>query len=134
MSRPRLPSRREIADHWEGKHQKIWGEAEDYCFACGDHYHLERAHIVPRHKGGKDTVENLHILCAACHKESEAIGNYWHWFNAKKAQPYERHMARRIALMCPDALWAALGSKMRERGLTQKQFKAGMKGLRGFGQ
>ncbi len=134
MSRPRLPSRREIADHWEGKHAKIWGEAEDYCFACGDSYHLERAHIVPRHKGGRDTVENLHVLCAACHKESEAIGNYWHWFNAKKAQPYEKHMARRIAVMCPDELWAALGAKMQDRGLSQKQFKASMKALRSASQ
>jgi len=134
MSRPRLPSRREIADYWEGKHPKIWGEAEDYCFACGDSYYLERAHIVPRHRGGKDTVKNLHVLCAACHKESEACGNYWYWFNAKKAEPYERHLSKRIALACPKALWKSVGARMRERGITKRQFEAGLSVIRGYGQ
>jgi hypothetical protein len=53
------------------------------CFACGmASKGLERAHITARCNGGSDTVENLHMLCHCCHKDSEVVEGeaYWEWF------------------------------------------------------
>jgi hypothetical protein len=43
---------------------------------------LDRAHIFPRCKGGSDGVENLHLLCATCHEDSEYLESpdvYMNW-------------------------------------------------------
>lgn len=53
------------------------------CFACGVQVNpLHRAHIVARVSGGSDAADNLHMLCAVCHKDSERLegGEYWRWF------------------------------------------------------
>lgn len=49
--------------------------ADNYiCRACGfggselDAGYLEADHIVPRSKGGKNTLENFQCLCAVCNK------------------------------------------------------------------
>jgi hypothetical protein len=58
-------------------------EGEDVCFACGLNWeYAERCHITPRCEGGSDGVENLHILCWVCHKDSEIHSGekYWKWF------------------------------------------------------
>ena len=96
-SRRRMPSHTAIFLHW-----KDWlyqhGKAEPgcvNCFACGmwpvgsmpDKWAeargvLIRAHIVPRSQGGQDAIDNLHLLCKACHLESELIsdrGSYLVW-------------------------------------------------------
>ena len=56
-----------------------------FCFACGLHGEVQRAHILARQEGGNDTVENLHLLCPKCHVESEYLKGelYWHWFKNK---------------------------------------------------
>lgn len=55
---------------------------EDYCFACGMKANTEKAHIVPRSKGGADKPKNLNLLCHNCHLASELIGDlgeYLEW-------------------------------------------------------
>lgn len=55
----------------------------NYCFACGGEYKkLDRAHIIPDWNGGEDTPSNLHMLCKACHHQSEFldVASYWQWF------------------------------------------------------
>jgi 5-methylcytosine-specific restriction endonuclease McrA len=52
------------------------------CFACRwPTEDLERAHILPLCEGGSDEVSNLHLLCEACHKDSEFLSgrSYWKW-------------------------------------------------------
>lgn len=58
---------------------------QPFCFACGLHGELHRAHILARQEGGSDTVENLHLLCPKCHIESEYMKGelYWHWLKTK---------------------------------------------------
>ena len=69
------------------------------CFACGDHG-VQRCHIFPLTKGGTNTVENLHLLCASCHVESEAlVGDlYWRWLKYQfdtEWQPFTEHIHKR---------------------------------------
>ncbi len=47
-----------------------------------DKHGLERCHITPRWKNGRDDVENLHLLCFTCHWASERFDgrSYWKWF------------------------------------------------------
>ena len=40
---------------------------------------LTRDHIVEINTGGKDIVENLQILCSACHKLKNWLRLYTHW-------------------------------------------------------
>jgi hypothetical protein len=94
-----MPSCKAIRDYWAD--QGIWerkgyeskwefyegiDDARDKgcCFACGVSWGvtLERAHILAHMEGGMDTVENLHLLCQHCHKDSEIFSGevYWEWF------------------------------------------------------
>jgi hypothetical protein len=62
------------------------------CFACGMDG-AERAHILARAVGGGDEVENLHILCGVCHKDSEYLdgGRYMGWLMQRS--PVDRFMS-----------------------------------------
>lgn len=56
------------------------------CFACGTSAGTQRCHIVPKHFGGGDNLENLHLLCNECHLESEGLTSkdiYFEWFSKK---------------------------------------------------
>ena len=86
--RRKMASKEAIKDYWclKGVLPKIFVErgievSPDGCFACGDGRYLERAHIQPHSKGGSGAVENLHLLCKACHFESEHLTGdlYWTW-------------------------------------------------------
>ncbi len=62
--------------------------ASDYCFAClRNDGSVDRAHIHAHMDGGEDTPENLHLLCRACHRLSEAYTDevYWKWFMQQNA-------------------------------------------------
>ena len=97
----RMPTKSAIKNHWDsqlvllGKFdsiEEVW-EA-DYCFACGmldgkdDAHFTERAHIFARAKGGKDTPDNLHLLCHLCHIASEHLSgeDYFAWFRERNLQ------------------------------------------------
>jgi hypothetical protein len=75
----------------------------NFCFACNRIFYerLERAHIHALWAGGSNRPENLHLLCSACHKDSEDFGFgidrdkycydfdqsiYWAWFFNRTAQ------------------------------------------------
>jgi 5-methylcytosine-specific restriction endonuclease McrA len=56
------------------------------CMACGIlDSTLDRAHILPKAAKGSNYENNLHILCKACHAESEHKWgiNYWLWIGIK---------------------------------------------------
>lgn len=94
-----MPSRKAIASYWFDRFEDIDVGIDpdgESCFACGDGLYLERAHIIPRANGGGDGADNLHILCAKCHLESEGLGDdldlYWKWFNNKNLNHYHAHI------------------------------------------
>lgn len=62
--------------NWEYQKGRLWGHASKYdavserqdhkCLLCGkriERYH----HVIPRHEGGSDTIDNLAGLCSDCH-------------------------------------------------------------------
>lgn len=45
-------------------------ERDEYaCVRCGASEELEAHHIIPRHEGGPDDLENMATLCSDCHSE-----------------------------------------------------------------
>jgi len=71
----------------------------DFCFACNIPSNTDRAHIFPRVKNGKDTVDNLHNLCTVCHRVSEnRYGeDYFRWLeNRSDCMNYDDLMLRII--------------------------------------
>lgn len=38
--------------------------------------------------GGSVQCENLMLLCAVCHIDSEGIPNFWNWFNYKRTHDW----------------------------------------------
>ena len=52
---------------FDNKEDAVSTQQHDICLMCGkagiEHYH----HLIPRHKGGSDTLDNLAGLCSACH-------------------------------------------------------------------
>lgn len=41
------------------------------CGGAGDWRRLSRSHIIPKSRGGKDTMENLLVECYPCHERYE---------------------------------------------------------------
>jgi 5-methylcytosine-specific restriction endonuclease McrA len=98
-SQRKMPTKTQVKAHWaewlvdNDKFDCISEVLEnDYCFACGMNWRLsagdpnaERAHIKPRHHGGSDAVENIHLLCRCCHRDSEVF------FDAMNSAEAERY-------------------------------------------
>lgn len=89
----KMPSKLAIAKYW---HEQLRGkklfatfDRPDVCtcMACNRPTdHTERAHIKAKQEGGADSVDNLHLLCDICHKDSEMISGdkYFEWFYSRK--------------------------------------------------
>lgn len=65
---------------------RFHGFAVPFCFLClrqaedlGSKETLTIDHIVPLAKGGEDKLENLQILCSACHKLKNWVCTYMNW-------------------------------------------------------
>jgi len=95
----KMPTELAIRAHWADRLWRAKGydsEAEfmerGTCFACGMDG-AERAHILARVAGGGDEVENLHVLCGVCHKDSEYLDGerYMGWLMQRS--PVDRLMS-----------------------------------------
>lgn len=54
--------------------QKVRAEAirlQPYCSFCGTDEDLTGDHIVPRKHGGKNTLDNIRVLCRSCNTRRE---------------------------------------------------------------
>lgn len=104
------PSRTLIAKRWVPILTKLYNYDASHivnnlqCFACGRTGILDRAHIVPRHKGGSDELSNLHLLCKSCHAESDLFHGrqYWRWFRFQIRTAFARRIQLSIAIGEPD--------------------------------
>jgi len=45
----------------------MWQDAYGNWHRCPNRDHLHMDHIIPKSKGGSDTVDNLRMLCERCH-------------------------------------------------------------------
>ena len=55
----------------DANRKKIYGEQEGHCNGCRTHFelrNLEVDHIIARHDGGTDHIENLQLLCGNCNR------------------------------------------------------------------
>jgi hypothetical protein len=116
-----MPTELAIRKHWVDRlwRQKGYDSAEEFvgcrtCFACGLDGN-ERAHIVARAVGGGDELENLHILCWVCHKDSEHLegSRYMNWLLQRS--PVDRIVSHAVrngfnasVLMLPDVLYSEM--------------------------
>lgn len=66
---------------------------DNICVRCGATDDLEAHHIIPRNKGGEDTIENMATLCSSCHVQVHNSGlpyddadDFWEsWANANES-------------------------------------------------
>tara|TARA_R110001632_G_C11055015_1_gene385116 strand:- start:33 stop:488 length:456 start_codon:yes stop_codon:yes gene_type:complete len=97
MGRKRkMPSRKDIFYFWENKMKKAC--SDNTCFKCGlisfddKIIVVERCHIVPVCEGGSDDLDNIHLLCYSCHKESEVYSGkkYNLWLKSKNKEQFAK--------------------------------------------
>lgn len=94
----KMPTERQIREYWaewlSSENSDKFDSPQEarekgVCFACGMKAmgNIERAHITARCEGGTDTLDNLHMLCKACHKDSEFLSGdaYFQWFRERTA-------------------------------------------------
>lgn len=93
--RPTTPKEEVIFKYWKQKDnlEKL-GEANlgikpKGCFACGNRLKgIERCHIIPFILCKNSNIDNMHLLCPVCHRESECHENYWSWIKWKRKTEY----------------------------------------------
>jgi 5-methylcytosine-specific restriction endonuclease McrA len=49
--------------------RKVWIRNKGQCAACGSRNDLQYDYIVPTLDGGRNTIDNLQLLCKTCHQE-----------------------------------------------------------------
>ena len=96
-----MPKKDKIYEYWvdilrEDGHPLY----EDACFACWSSKYIERAHIVPRNKGGADDASNLHLLCGACHRKTEGLEKelYFNWLKKERSLGVNYHLEKRLEM------------------------------------
>ena len=85
-SRPSMPA------NWPVVRRKVL-RLSDVCYLCGTRGADEVDHVIPRHKGGGDSVDNLRPVHRACHaKKSSAEGvNRQRELRDRRRRPAGRH-------------------------------------------
>jgi len=84
MGRKRImPTRKRIFEYWQDKINSALDD--NTCFKCGftgGFTAVERCHITSVFNNGTDDLDNLHLLCSNCHKQSEPYESslYFDWF------------------------------------------------------
>ncbi len=71
-----------------------FSEAHERCWRCGYKTVLHRCHIIPDSLGGKDSPNNLVLLCNRCHREAPNIDDFnffWDWLKAQKESTYDTY-------------------------------------------
>jgi hypothetical protein len=69
----KMPSKKQIFNHWENK---LTGSEDlnlNTCWSCGFEGRIERCHLHDRCYSFNDDVSNLVLLCKECHKLQESM-------------------------------------------------------------
>lgn len=76
-------------------------DAHKRCWRWGYEKNLQRCHIIPHSRGGKDEPSNLVLLCKRCHAEGQNVTDseiMWDWIKSYSVPFY-------------DTFWTVLGNK-----------------------
>lgn len=57
-----------LSDEWAALRQIVVNKAKHVCAYCGLSDGWQADHVIPRHKGGPDHIDNLVACCARCNK------------------------------------------------------------------
>jgi len=75
-----------------------WSEAHERCWRCGYKAKLQKCHIVPHALGGKNSIDNLVLLCHQCHREAPNIVDpayMWAWIKSTSTSFYDTYWVMR---------------------------------------
>jgi len=78
-------------------HRQVWRRDQGRCTNCGSTHAVQKEHRIPKAVGGKDTLENLCLLCRSCNQR-RAI----EYYGLPKMEKYLKSPSR----LYVTALWA----------------------------
>jgi Phage integrase family/HNH endonuclease len=93
-----------------------WTDALDHCWRCTDEERLQRCHIVPASRGGRDEPSNLVLLCTRCHRENPNVSDaaiMWQWIK-QSIELRRKHLGAEAAA-CYGLYWTARAAEEYER-------------------
>ncbi len=93
-----------------------------HCAYCGTTGALQWEHIIPKSRGGPDTIDNMVLSCPKCNREKSAR-NPIEWYDAKKV--HRKHISR---IVMGKLLKVVLEEHRRQNTLEAVEFPNG-KGL-----
>ena len=64
-------------------------ERDIYCRLCGSTSLLQAHHIIYRSQGGKDTLDNLILLCLYCHEKVHSNKKLYQPILLEKVKKYD---------------------------------------------
>jgi len=70
MRKRSMPSKKKILYYWDDFGLEV---RKDTCFACGFPARTHRCHLLAKDAGGTDSIDNLVLLCSACHSVQETF-------------------------------------------------------------
>jgi hypothetical protein len=94
-----------------------WADALDHCWRCTENTtRLQRCHIVPASRGGRDEPSNLVLLCTRCHRENPNVSDaaiMWQWI--KQSTELRRKHLGAEAAACYGSYWMARAAEEYEQ-------------------
>lgn len=84
------------------------------CAICGIwRQRLHRDHIIPKHKGGMNTLKNIQLICANCHQDKTSTELKEHYVNRKfSAEHRAKISAAQIGRIVPPEQRAKISASL----------------------
>ena len=101
------------------RENKLLISNEQQCEYCGARGPLQWEHLIPKSRGGPDTIDNLILSCATCNLQKGTL-NPIDWYHKRGMD--RRHVPRLVMGKCLKLIW----EEHRRRGtLRDSEFPAG---------
>ena len=117
----KLKDRKIVASSILRENKRLIQDSES-CAYCGATGSMQWEHIVPKSRGGPDTIDNMVLSCAKCNRE-KAAKNPIEWYDSRGL--HRKHIPR---IVMGKLLKVTLEEHRRQNTLDANEFPAG-KGL-----
>jgi hypothetical protein len=84
------------------ENKKLVEEASDICAYCGCHQDLQWEHIIPRSRGGPDTIDNMVRCCKGCNC-AKGDKDPFEWYGKEKKYEIPRLVLGKFLKLAFDA-------------------------------